>query len=105
LTLLVASFSRTQLFTSAAGFMILVICHLQFLAENATANSDSVIARLIAASLSVTVPDFQLFDLTASLGSTDAIVWTQLTRLTFYTATYIVAVCCLAAFTFRRREI
>jgi ABC-type transport system involved in multi-copper enzyme maturation permease subunit len=105
LTLLVASFSRTQLFTSAAGFMILVICHLQFLAENATANSNSGISRLVAVSLATVVPDFQLFDFTDSLGSGDAIVWSQLTRLALYTALYIVAVCCLAAFTFRRREI
>lgn len=105
LTLLVASFSRTQLFTAAAGFMILVICHLQFLAENATGNSDSVVGRLIAGGLSVVVPDFQLFDFTGSLGSGDTIVWSEFARLTLYVIGYVVAVCCLASFTFRRREI
>jgi hypothetical protein len=85
--------------------MILVICHLQFLAENATRSGDSFFGRLIARGISVVVPDFQLFDFTASLGAGDAIVWNQLMRLTLYAIAYVVAVCSLAAFTFRRREI
>jgi ABC-type transport system involved in multi-copper enzyme maturation permease subunit len=105
LTLLVASFARTQLFTTAAGFMILVVGHLQFLAETAAQPGDSMVARLMAKTFLLVIPDFQLFDFSESLGSGHAIVWTHLVRLTFYVIGYVAAVCTLAAFAFRRREI
>lgn len=105
LTLLVASFARTQLFTTAAGFMILVICHLQFLAQSAAESGGSVVARMSAAALSVMLPNFQLFDFSESLGAGDGLLWTQLARLTVYSAAYAAAVCVLASLAFRRREI
>ncbi len=105
LTLLVASFARTQLFTTGAGFMILVICHLQFLAQTAAERGGSAIARMSAGALSLMLPNFQLFDFSESLGSGDGLPWTQLARLTIYAIGYAAAVCVLASFAFRRREI
>lgn len=105
LTLLVASFARTQLFTTAAGFMILVICHLRFLAENSAQRGDSTAGRLVAKALAVGMPDFQLFDLSDSLAAGDATLWTHLLRLTVYAIGYVAAICLLAVFSFRRREI
>lgn len=105
LTLMVASFARTQLFTTAAGFMILVICHLQFLAQTAAERSSSAGALSFAWLLSVVLPNFQLFDFADSIGAGDGLDWGQLSRLTLYTGAYVVSVCAFASFAFRRREI
>ena len=104
-TLIVGSFARTQLFTTAAGFMILLICQLVFLAENAAVQGGSVVARLAAKSLLLLFPNFQLFDLSDSLGAGESVAWIQLARLTTYSAGYVIVACMLAALAFRRREI
>jgi ABC-type transport system involved in multi-copper enzyme maturation permease subunit len=105
LTLLVASFARTQLFTTAAGFMILVICHLRFLGQSAVPRGESTAGRLLAETLEIVLPNFQLFDFSDSLASGDVIVWTHLLRLTVYAVGYVCVICVLAAFTFSRREL
>ena len=105
LTLLVASFARTQLFTTAVGFMILVICHLQFRGQSAAPGGESQAGRLLAETLEVILPNFQLFDLSESLASGDLMVWPHVLRLTVYTVGYVAAVCVLAAFTFSCREL
>jgi ABC-type transport system involved in multi-copper enzyme maturation permease subunit len=105
LTMLVGSFARTQLLTTAAGFMIFVIGHLLFLAEAGAQRGGSNGAVLMAKGLSVVLPNFQLFDFSEALGSGDAVPWNQLARLSVYSAGYVIAVCMLASFVFRRREI
>ena len=105
LTLLVASFARTQLFTTAVGFMFLVICHLQFLAGTAADGRGQNITRLVTKVISVSLPNFQLFDFSDSLGSGEKLAWMELGRLTLYTGGYAMATCLFAVFAFRRREI
>ena len=105
LTLLVASFARTQLFTTAVGFMILVICHLRFPGQSVGTGGESQAGRLLAETLEVILPNFQLFDFSESLASGDLMVWPHVLRLTVYAVGYVAAVCVLAAFTFSRREL
>ena len=105
LTLLIATLVRTQLFATTAGFLILVICHLSFLADRSAQRADSTGGRWVAELISRSVPDFRLFDLSESVGSSDVVGWGQLVRLTVYTICYGAAICSLAAFVFRRREI
>ena len=105
LTLLVASFARTQLFTTAAGFMLLVICHLRFLGQSAVPRGESTTGRLLAETLEVILPNFQLFDLSDSLAAGDVIVWAHLLRLTVYAVGHVATICVLAAFSFSRREL
>ncbi len=89
LTLLVASFAHTQLFTIVTGFLILVICHLQAFARSAV----------------WVLPNFQLFSLADSLAAADAPVAGDVARVTLYALIYSAAACALAIYSFRRREI
>lgn len=105
LTLLIATFARSQLFTTGVGFMILVICHLQFLSHGAVVDTGSSGGRLLASLVAISLPNFQLFDFSDAIGSGDGIGWAQLARLTVYTGIYAAATCTLASFVFGRREI
>ena len=58
-TLLVASFSQTQLYTVVAGFFVLVICHLQYLAQEAYARGGSIVMRGVAGAIGLMFPNFQ----------------------------------------------
>ena len=104
-TLLVASFAQTQLFAVATGFFILVICHLQYLAQDAYVRAGTVAGRALAGTLALLFPNFQVFNLADSLGSASAPTAADLARLTLYAFGYVAAVCALAAFSFRKREI
>jgi len=104
LTLLVASFSKTQLFTSAVGFALWAMCHLQSIAQNAVDRSTAGPGRWAAKALALGVPDFQLFDFTGAIVSVGEFHWAVVGRLVIFTVTYTAAITCLAAFGFRRRE-
>ena len=66
---------------------------------------ESTTGRLLAETLEVILPNFQLFDLSDSLAAGDVIVWAHLLRLTVYAVGYVAAICVLAAFSFSRREL
>lgn len=103
--LLVASFAQTQLFTVIAGFFILVICHLQYLAQDAYARAGSWLARAVGAVLTGVFPNFQVFGLVESLNAADSPPAFELTRVLLYGLGYIAVACGLAVFSFRHREI
>lgn len=104
-TLLVASFAQTQLFTVVAGFFILVICHLQYLAHEAYARAGTWFGRSVGAMLTAVFPNFQVFALADSLNAADAPPLVDVTRVVLYGLGYIVVACGLAVFSFRHREI
>lgn len=104
-TLLVASFAQSQLFTVVTGFFILVICHLQYLAQDAYSRGGSWIGQLAGGAIAAIFPNFQLFALAESLNVADAPPLTHVVRIGVYGFGYIVAVCGLAVFSFRKREI
>lgn len=103
--LLVASFAQTQLFTVIAGFFILVICHLQYLAQDVYARGDPTVGRLIGRALASVFPNFQVFTLADSIAAADRPEWLQIARIGFYAAGYVAVGCALAVFSFRKREI
>jgi len=105
LTLLVASFAQTQLFTVASGFLILVVCHLQYLAQEAAERGGPAVSRGLAGALALLFPNFQAFDFSEAIGASDGFAWGSLARLTLYSVGYAAAVCGLATVSFRRREI
>lgn len=105
LTLLVASFARTQLFTMVTGFFILVICHLQHFAQHAAARGGSLWSRGAAWLLATAFPDFQTFDFSESVGAGDGISAGTLAGVSGYGIAYAAAVCALAIFSFNRREL
>lgn len=104
-TLLIATFAQTQLFTVITGFLILVICHLQYLAQEAYLHGGTWLGRIFAAALAGVFPNFQLFTLADSLVPANAPAWADVFRVGLYGAGYVVAGCALAVFSFREREI
>ncbi|MEY2880249.1 MAG: hypothetical protein RLZZ15_2629 [Verrucomicrobiota bacterium] len=104
-TLLVASFSQTQLFTVVMGFLVLVIGHLQYLAHGAYARAGSAAGRLLSGLIEVVFPNFQLFNVADQLGLGGAVPWGHVARVSVYGLGYIGAACALAVLSFRRREI
>ena len=103
--LLVASFAQTQLFTIVTGFFILVICHLQYLAQDAYARGGTWPGRIIGGGIAVVFPNFQLFTLADSLSAADAPPAAHVARIGIYAFGYVAAACGLAVFSFRQREI
>jgi ABC-type Na+ efflux pump permease subunit len=103
--LLVASFAQTQIFTIATGFFILVICHLQYLAQEAYGRAGSVLGHVMAAAIAALFPNFQLFALADSLSAADAPPWAHVARIVVYAGGYAAAASGLAIFSFRLREI
>jgi ABC-2 type transport system permease protein len=104
-TLLVASFAQTQLFTVVTGFFVLVICHLQYLAQDSYARSGAWIGRVASGAIAAVFPNFQVFSLADTISVVDVVPWSHGLRIGVYGLGYIVVVCGLAVFSFRQREI
>ncbi len=104
-SLLVATFAQTQLFTVIAGFCILVICHLQYLAQETYAGRAATAGSLVGRGLASVFPNFQLFTLADSISPADAPGWMQVARVIVYGLGYAAAAAALAVFSFRKREI
>ena len=103
--LLVASFAQTQLFTVVTGFFILVICHLQYLAQDSYARSGAWLGQMASGLIAALFPNFQLFALADSLNAADAPPWSHVARIGVYALGYIIVACGLSVFSFRQREI
>lgn len=103
--LLVASFAQTQLFTMVTGFFILVICHLQYLAQDVYERSGSAMGTLVSGFIAAVFPNFQMFVLADSLDAMDLPGWVVVGQIAAYGLGYVAVVCALAIFSFRRREI
>lgn len=104
-TLLVASFAQTQLYTVVAGFFVLVICHLQYLAQDAYARAGSSAGRAIAGVIGLMFPNFQLFNLADDLGAGGTLPWARVATVALYALAYSGAVIALTIYSFRQREI
>lgn len=104
-TLLIASFAQSQLYTVIAGFFVLVICHLQYLAQEAYARSASGLSRAVGGVIGLLFPNFQLFNLTDDVGAGGVLPWDRVARVELYALGYVVAACALAIYSFRKREI
>ena len=103
--LLVASFAQTQLFTVVTGFFILVICHLQHLAQDAYARAGATLGMLLSGFIAALFPNFQVFALADSLAAADLPAGALVGRVAAYALGYVVVVGALAVFSFRKREI
>ena len=104
-TLLVASFSQTQLYTVVNGFFVLVICHLQYLAHDTYARAGTMGGKLIASLVTFVFPNFQLFNLADELTPGVALPWGRIASLSLYAFGYVAAACALSVYSFRKREI
>lgn len=103
--LLVASYAQTQLFTVITGFFVLVICHLQHLAQDAYSRAGSALGMVLSGVIASLFPNFQVFTLADSLAAADLPAGAAVLRVVLYAGGYVAVVSALAIFTFRRREI
>lgn len=103
--LLIASFAQTQLFTMAMSFLFLVICHLQYLAQDSYVRAGGVAGRLAAAGIAALFPNFQLFSLGDALSAGQTTPAAHSLRIALYALGYSAVACALAIHVFRRREI
>ncbi len=104
IVLLIASYAQTNLFAQAASFLVLAICHLQYLARDAWQSGHGWLERIGGGLVGLTFPNFQLF----GLELTDGAAGGQLLlagRVALYGALYIAVFLALAVWSFRRREI
>jgi ABC-2 type transport system permease protein len=104
LTLFVASFAQSQLFTVFVGFALLAVCHLQHFAQDAYARGASVFGRLLGGALAAVLPGFQIFTLADTVG-TEGPLAGEVMRVALYGLGYAFVVSLLAVFSFRRREL
>jgi ABC-type transport system involved in multi-copper enzyme maturation permease subunit len=104
-TLLIASYAQSQLYTVIMGFFVLVICHLQYLAQEAYGHAGSFAAAVIGGLIGLLFPNFQLFNLADDVGAGGVLAWDRVARVELYALGYVVAACALAIYSFRKREI
>ena len=105
ITLLVASFSNTNLYTVVMGFFMLVICHLQYLARDAYSHVSALPLRLLVQGLSYVFPNFQVFNLADQIGIGHGIDAFVFVRVGGYALIYIAVFGGLAVYSFSQREI
>ena len=105
LTLLVASYARSQNFAVVAGFLIWVIGHLQYLALEAAGRTGSPLRRILTEWLGRVLPNFQLFGDAGLASATGGVAWDFVGRVALYALGYVAAACALAVGCFKRREI
>lgn len=116
LTLLVASFSNTNLYTVIVSFFLLLICQLQYIARDYWTSIEQPLLRWLVHLVSFICPNFQMFNVgeqlifgadevaLASSGGT-ALGFGGAVLLGLYGLLYIFLFLGLAVFAFRNREI
>jgi ABC-type transport system involved in multi-copper enzyme maturation permease subunit len=105
ITMVIASFSNTNLYSVAMGFFVLIICHLQYLARDAWSNLEFLPAQVAVWLLGVIFPNFQLFNVGDQVAIGAPIPFELAGRIGLYGLIYLVALSALAIYTFRKREI
>ena len=107
ITLLIASFSNTNLYTIIVSFFVLAICQLQYIARDAYADLDAGVGRVLVQGLSLIFPNLQVFNVGDQLLflENEALDLGIILRIVAYALVYIVGFLLLAQLNFRRREI
>ncbi|MDQ8194137.1 ABC transporter permease subunit [Coraliomargarita sp. SDUM461004] len=107
MTLFVASFSNTNLYTIIVSFFLLIICQLQYIARDAYSGMEAGWERFLVLGLGLIFPNFQLFNIGDQLvfDVDQALPLSTVLQLVGYGVIYTVAFLLLAQVNFRRREI
>jgi len=107
ITLLVASFSNSNLFTVSTTLFIISICQIQHIAHNKWNEDESLLLRSFAWLCGRAFPNFQVFNVGESLFLKTDNILSSATCLGIigYGAIYIIIFIVLAAFIFKNREI
>ncbi len=105
LTLLVASYARSQTFAVTMGFLGWAVGHLQFLAEEASVRAGSLAVRGVAGLLGRMLPNLQVFAEAGLAADAGGVAWDFVGRAALYALGHVMACCALAVVSFDRREI
>lgn len=107
ITLFIASFSNTNLYTIVVSFFVLIICQLQYIARDAYSTMETGLGRWLVQFLGLVFPNFQLFNvgdqLVFNVGT--PIPSVTILQIVGYGLVYTVVFVLLAHVNFRRREI
>lgn len=107
ITLFIASFAHTNLYTIVVSFFMLIICQLQYIARDAYSGMEAGFERFLVLGLGLIFPNFQLFNVGDQLvfDVESAFPMSAIVRITLYGFVYTLAFVLLAQVHFRRREI
>ena len=107
ITLFVASFSNTNLYTIVVSFFVLIICQLQYIARDAYTGMEAGWERFLVMVLGLVFPNFQLFNIGDQLvfDVEQALPTATVLQIAGYGLIYTGAFILLAQMNFRRREI
>ncbi len=106
ITIFIASFSNTNLYSVVVAFFIMLICQLQYIAADSWSAISSPLLRWPVYLLSLIFPNLQMFNVGDLLILTDhSLSWLTVAAIAVYAMVYIVAFTALAVFSFRNREI
>lgn len=107
ITLFIASFSNTNLYTIVVSFFVLIICQLQYIARDAYSTMEAGVGRWLVQFLGLIFPNFQLFNVGDQLvfNVETPIPAVTILQIVGYGLIYTVVFVLLAHVNFRRREI
>ncbi len=105
LTLFVATYARTNLFTVGTAFFALVICQLQYLAQDHWQESGGAFAKAGAWLLARAFPNLQVFNAAEALVFGDQAGTGLAVQIGGYGLGYILVFLALASWSFRHREV
>ncbi len=105
MVLLIASFAQTSLLALSVSALVLVICHLQYLARDSWQAGQGWLERLGGGLVGLVFPNFQLFSGGEWLEAGSGVSLVAAGRVAAYGLAYTAVFLVLAVWSFRRREI
>jgi len=108
MTLCIAGFSRSSLYTIVVSFLAILVCQLQHLAAEIYAGSESMIGRLFAWCLNTLIPNLQIYNIGDQMvlsSVNEPLPSGTLWGICLYSFIYAAIFFGLAVFLFRNREI
>ncbi len=107
ITMLVASYSNTNLFSVVISFFMYLICQLQYIAKDSVEQITVVPLQRLAKLLSLLFPNFQLFSVGDLLifHAKVPVAYSAILEALGYGAVYVLVFLALAVYSFRNREI
>lgn len=105
IVLLIASHAQTSLFAQVISFLVLVICHLQYLAREVWQSGAGWLARGAGGLIGLVFPDFQVFGGEGWTGGADGPSLLLAGRIVLYGVVYTAVFLALTVWSFRHREI
>ena len=106
ITLFVASFSNTNLYTIVVSFFMLIICQLQYIARDAYTSIENLLLQWLVWLLGLIFPNFQLFNVGDQLvfDSDKLLPQETILMIVGYGITYTAVFILFAQVNFKKRE-